>query len=107
MTIISAFMQGATKSQVLLDATQHSNPPHMTWEMLLVALSRCRRPEDFLIFGNGFERFGKLKANIITVAWLAGFVDDRGPGTSHSQWNAQAAVAKLRELRLSQSVHKK
>ncbi len=95
-------MQGATKSQVLLDATQHSTPPHMTWEMLLVALSRCRRPEDFLIFGNGYERFRKLKANIITVAWLAGFVDDRG--TSHSQWNAQSAVAKLRELRLS--VHK-
>jgi hypothetical protein len=71
----------------------------MTWEMLLVALSHCRRPEDFLIFGNGYERFGKLKTNIITVAWLPGFKDDRG--TSHSQWNAQSAVAKLHELRLS------
>ena len=90
-------MQGATKSQVLLDATQHSTPPHMTWEMLLVALSRCRRPEDFLIFGNGCERFAKLKANIITVAWLAGFKDDLGVHTS--QWNAQLAVAKLHELR--------
>ena len=68
----------------------------MTWEMLLVALTRCKRPEDFLIFGDGLERFGKLKPDIITVAWLAGFGDDLGVP---SQWNAQLAVAKLHELR--------
>ncbi len=92
----NSFLQGATKLQVLLDATKHTTPPHITWEMLLVALSRCRRPQDFLIFGDGHERFANLKPDINTVAWLAGFGDDLGVP---SQWNAQLAVAKLHELR--------
>jgi hypothetical protein len=64
--------------------------------MLLVALSRCKRPEDFLIFGDDIERFANLKPDTITVAWLAGFGEDLG---APSQWDAQLAVAKLKELR--------
>ena len=68
----------------------------MSFEMLLVALSRCKRLQDFLIFGDDHERFGNLTPDIITVAWLAGFGEDLGVPT---EWNAQLAVAKLHELR--------
>ena len=96
MSNYKSFLQGATVYQLLLDVTKHSKPPHMTLEMFLVALSRCKRPEDLLMFGEGYERFADLKFDMITVAWLAGFGEDDG---KPSQWNAQLAVAKLQELR--------
>ena len=68
-----------------------------------MALSRCRRPQDFLIFGDGHERYANLKPDIISVAWLAGFGEDRGVPT---QWNPQLAVAKLLELRRAAPVPK-
>jgi hypothetical protein len=88
-------LQGATKERVLLDVTKHPSPPYMTFEMLLVALSRCRHAKDFRLFGSGFERFATLKADICTVAWLAGF----GDLSRSLKWNAQLAKDKLVELR--------
>lgn len=81
---------------MLLDVTKHSSPPYMTLEMLLVALSRCRYAKDFRMFGSGHERFAKLKADIHTVAWMAGFGADV---TKSLKWDARLAVEKLRELR--------
>ena len=83
---------------MLLDVTKHPSPPYMTLEMLLVALSRCRHAKDFRLFGSGFERFATLKADICTVAWLAGF-GDLGQSL---QWDAQLAKDKVGELRAAE-----
>ena len=78
----------------MVDVTKHPHPtPPMTWEMLYVAFTRCRQPQDFRIFGSGIDRFVTLKVNPLHVAWFAGFA-----GTS-SKWNADLALDKLRALR--------
>ena len=78
----------------MVDITKHPAPtPSMTWEMLYVALTRCRQPEDLRIFGTGSDRFVTLKVNPNHVAWFAGFT-----GTS-STWNVNLALEKLRALR--------
>jgi hypothetical protein len=80
----------------MVDVTKHPHPvPAMTWEMLYVALTRCRQPQDLRIFGSGIERFVHLKVNPHHVAWFAGFT-----GTS-STWNADLAVAELHRLRIA------
>ncbi len=48
------------------------------------------------MFGSGHERFAQLKADIHTVAWMAGFGADE---TKSVKWDARLAVEKLRELR--------
>jgi hypothetical protein len=78
----------------MVDVTKHPHPvPAMTWEMLYVALTRCRQPQDLRIFGSGSERFVHLKVNPHHVAWFAGFT-----GTS-TKWNVDLALDKLRALR--------
>ena len=78
----------------MVDITKHPQPtPSMTWEMLYVAYTRCRQPQDLRIFGTGAERFALLKVNPHHVAWFAGFT-----GTS-STWNVDLALEKLRALR--------
>ena len=85
----------------MVDVTKHPHPvPAMTWEMLYVALTRCRQPQDLRIFGSGSERFVHLKVNPHHVAWFAGFT-----GTS-TKWNVDLALAKLLALRIATAPQK-
>jgi hypothetical protein len=83
-----AKLQGATLERLVVDFTHYDVPPHATFELILVALSRVRTGDGLRYMGTE-EDVAKLlclNVNPLTRSWRAGFA------TNGSLWDRDLAV---------------